>query len=312
MNRTAKKFLLSFAITFCFLANIYAEDWIPNIFDNHKFEKANNTVKEYIIKNGTYLSGTKDFSFYYLNNVSISSDSIKPVENRKFVFSIVYKNKAYYFESFNRYDLGIMNYSIISTTPPIIYLKFYSGIGLDTVMISYDGSDFLINGIDCISERFDTENPGRYNELMAIPLKYSYLQGRKILKQDFADVSYVFSDDKEKIYDVNSHYRFWLLGIDSARSVHEVYYQTILTDDNLPLRTSNSKNANTITLLKKGSQVRIINIDPLINQMEGKNGFWVLIETEEGYIGWIRSNYLKDFSYETTRHFKDREPLKTW
>ena len=45
---------------------VYAEDWEPSVYDNEKLSKANDTVKEYIIKNGTYLSGTENFSFYYL------------------------------------------------------------------------------------------------------------------------------------------------------------------------------------------------------------------------------------------------------
>ena len=126
------------------------------------------------------------------------------------------------------------------------------------------------------------------------------------------DQTYVYSDDEDKIFDQNSHHRIWLLGIDGAKSVHEVYFQTYITDDNLRLRTSNSKDANVITLLKKGTEARVLSIDPAITQMEGKDGFWVLIETKRGYIGWIWSNYLNQFSYEWTRHLKDFDPPKTW
>ena len=86
MKRIFMNCFLLFIISICFLENIYSEDWVPNTFDNVKFEKANNAVKEYIVKNGTYLSGTNDFSFYYLNDVNISQDSIKPEKNNKFVF----------------------------------------------------------------------------------------------------------------------------------------------------------------------------------------------------------------------------------
>ena len=76
MKRIIRKLFLLFIISICFLGNIYSEDWVPNTFDNKKFEKANNAVKEYIVKNGTYLSGTNDFCFYYLSDVNISQDSI--------------------------------------------------------------------------------------------------------------------------------------------------------------------------------------------------------------------------------------------
>ena len=189
-----------------------------------------------------------------------------------------------------------MDYSIISCEPPIIYLKFNSGIGIDTVIISFDGSDFVMNSIDCVWQSFsDTEN---YNALMSIPTKYYYLQGRKILRRNMHDQTYVYSDDEDKIFDQNSHHRIWLLGIDGATSMSEVYFQTYITDDNLRLRTSNSKDANVITLLKKGTEARVLSIDPAITQMEGKDGFCVLIETKRGYIGWIWSNYLNQFSYE--------------
>lgn len=310
MNRMVKKLLLSLAITVCFLGNMYSEDWVPNTFDNKKFEKANNTVKEYVAKNGTYLSGTNDFCFYYLSDVNISQDSIKPEKNHKFVFVILYKEKVYYYKSFNNYSSGIMDYSIISCEPPIIYLKFNSGIGLDTVIISFDGSDFVMNSIDCVWQSFSDAE--KYNALMSIPTKYYYLQGRKILRRNMHDQTYVYSDDEDKIFDQNSHHRIWLLGIDGATSMSEVYYQTYITDDNLRLRTSNSKDANVITLLKKGTEARVLSIDPAITQMEGKDGFWVLIETKRGYIGWIWSNYLNQFSYEWTRHLKDFDPPKNW
>lgn len=305
-----KKIIVVYSILICLCSAIFAEDWQPNTFDNEKFEKANNTVKEYVVKNGTYLSGTKDFSFYYLNDVNISSSSIKAEKNSKFVFVIIYKEKVYFYKSFNHYESGIMDYSIISCTPPIIYLKFNSGIGVDTVIISFDGSDFVMNSIDCVWQSFsDTES---YNALMSIPYKYYYLQGRKILKKDFVEHTYVYSDEKDKIYNPNNHYRLWLLGIDGAQSVKDVYYQTYITDDNLRLRTSNTKDSNVITLLKKGTEVRVLSVDPAITQMEGKNGFWVLVETETCYIGWVWSNYLKAFDYETTRHFMDFDPPKTW
>ena len=102
------------------MENIYSEDWVPNTFDNRKFEKANSAVKEYIVKNGTYLSGTNDFSFYYLNDVNISNNSIKPEKNHKFVFVILYNGKVYYYKSFNNYSSGIMDYSIISNAPLLI------------------------------------------------------------------------------------------------------------------------------------------------------------------------------------------------
>ena len=194
----------------------------------------------------------------------------------------------------------------------LLYLKFNSGIGLDTVIISFDGSDFVMNSIDCVWQSFSDAE--KYNALMSIPTKYYYLQGRKILKQDdfLEGMTYVYSDDKDKIYDSKNHYRLWLLGIDGAKSVHEVYYQTYITDDNLRLRTSNSKDANVIALLKKGTEVRILSIDPAITQMEGKNGFWVLVETDKENIGWLWSNYLQAFSYESTRHLLDFDPPKTW
>ena len=310
MNRTFGKLFFVFMIALCFSVNAYSEDWLPNIFDDTKFEKANDTVKEYVVKNGIYLSGTKDFSFYYLNDVNISPSAIKAEENHKFVFVILYKGKTYFYKSFNAYRPGIMDYSIISCTPPIIYLKFNSGIGLDTVIISYDGTDFVMNSIDCIYASF--ENQGRYGELMSIPSKYYYLQGRKIFKNDFAGQTYVYSDEKNKIYEPDSHYRLWLLGIDDAKSVSEVYYQTYITDDNIPLRTSNSKDAKVTALLEKGTEVRVLSVDPSLNKMEGKNGFWVLVETETERIGWLWSACLKDFSHETTRHFRDFDPIKTW
>ena len=108
-----------------------------------------------------------------------------------------------------------------------LYLKFNSGIGLDTVIISFDGSDFVMNSIDCVWQSFSDAE--KYNALMSIPTKYYYLQGRKILKQDdfLEGMTYVYSDDKDKIYDSKNHYRLWLLGIDGAKSVHEVYIKLI-------------------------------------------------------------------------------------
>ncbi|MBQ5471639.1 MAG: SH3 domain-containing protein, partial [Treponema sp.] len=123
---------------------------------------------------------------------------------------------------------------------------------------------------------------------------------------------YVYHDEKDKIYEPGSHYRLWLLGIDGAKSVSEVYYQTYITDDNIPLKTSNFKDAKVTALLEKGTEVRVLSVDPSLNKMEGKNGFWVLVETETERIGWLWSACLKDFSHETTRHFRDFDPIKTW
>lgn len=311
MNKIFKKLLSACAVAAVFLSQLCAEDWEPTIFDNQKFKRADKAVKDYIEKNGTYLSGTDDFAFFYLKNATVSGSSVQTAESSK-VFSIVYKDTAYYFETSDNYYSGQMDYSVISLSPPVIYLKFSSRIGLNTVVISYDGSDFLMNSINCLSEYYDDEKPGRYYALMSIPFKYSYLQGRKLLKQDTGSVSYVYSDDKDKMYESANHFRFWLLGIDGAKSVSEVYYHTIVTDDKLRLRTSNSKNAAVIAHLSKGTKVRIINIDTAITQMEGKDGFWVLVETNTGFIGWLWSNYLKGFDYETTRHFLDRDSIKTW
>ena len=62
MNLKLKKLALLFAIIFCVVNGIFADDWEATIYDNENFEKANDTVKSFIEKNGTYLSGTDDFS----------------------------------------------------------------------------------------------------------------------------------------------------------------------------------------------------------------------------------------------------------
>ena len=308
---TMKKFCLFFAIVFCFLGNIHSEDWEPEVFDNYKFEKANDAVKEHILKNGTYLSGIKDFSFFHLDSLSANENS-GSVGNHKSIFAIVYNKKAYYFNASDYCQGPAMDYSIISCEPPVIYLKFKTNVGVNTAVISYDGTDFLMNSTDCVFAVYDDEDAGRFKELLTIPMKYCYFQGRKIFSRSSHSQFYVFSDEKEKISDINSHYRFNFYGIDGAKSINKLYYQTVVTDDNLRLRTSPSKEANVITLLKKGTKVRVLSIDPAITQMEGKDGFWVLVETKSGFIGWIWSNYLNRFYYESTRHFLDREPVKNW
>ena len=76
MNKNLKKLVVLLAIIFCVVNGIFADDWEATIYDNEKFEKANDTVKSFIEKNGTYLSGTDDFSLYFIRNVNIYSDSI--------------------------------------------------------------------------------------------------------------------------------------------------------------------------------------------------------------------------------------------
>ena len=311
MNLKLKKLVVMLAIVFCVVNGIFADDWEATIYDNEKFEKANDTVKSFIEKNGTYLSGTDDFSLYFIRNVNIYSDSIDNKGSDNVVISIVYKGETFYhdFSVYGNYESGKIDYSVISTNAPIIYLNYVSYSNLNKVIISFDGSDFVMNTIDCRYVWYDSDEPGEFNSLISIPYKYSYLQGRKILSEN--DCNTVYSQDEEFRYEYDCHYRFFLIGID-AENYDDVYFQTYITDDNLRLRTSNSKSGNVIKHLNKGTLVRILNIDPEITKMEGKSGFWVLVETSDSDIGWIWSNYLNNFDYDSTNHYLNRPVFKSW
>lgn len=286
-----KKFFI--LVTFILLNSIvFAEDWIPSIYDGEKLEKAGNIVKNYIEKNGTYLSGTKEFSFYYIKGVNFAYDSIDTKDDTNSVFSIIYKDQVYYL---NDRVINKIDYSVITDNAPVIYLKYVSFDTLNSVIIRYNGTDFLMYTTECATLFYDEENPGEFTKRISIPYRFSYLQGNRTLTVDqIGNSTYVYSKDS---------YRFWLIGIDGVTDINDVYFQTYITDDKLRLRTSNSKNSNVIKLLDKGTLVRILNIDSVMNQMEGKDGFWVLIETYDNYVGWIWSNYLKGFSFDITNHY---------
>ncbi len=263
-------------------------------------------------KNGTYLSGTDDFSLYFIRNVNIYSDSIDNKGSDNVVISIVYKGQAYYheFSVYGNYESGKIDYSVISANPPIIYLNYVRYSDLNKVIISFDGSDFVMNTIDCRYVHYDMDEPSEFRGLISIPYKYAYLQGKKILSIN--GCKNVYSQDEDRMFDTNYNYRFFLIGVDGDYYENDVYFQTYITDDNLRLRTSNSKNGSVIKHLNKGTLVRILNIDPARMQMEGKYGFWVLVETSDSYIGWIWSNYLNKFDYDSTNHYSDRPVFKSW
>ena len=312
MNLKLKKLALLFAIIFCVVNGLFADDWEATIYDNERLEKANDTVKSFIEKNGTYLSGTDDFSLYFIRNVNIYSDSIDDKGNDNVVISIVYKGQAYYheFSVYGNYESGKLDYSVISANPPIIYLNYVSYSNLNKVIISFDGSGFVMNTIDCRYVHYDMDEPSEFRGLISIPYKYAYLQGKKILSIN--GCKNVYSQDEDRMYDTNYNYRFFLIGVDGDYYENDIYFQTYITDDNLRLRTSNSKNGSVIKHLNKGTLVRILNIDPARTQMEGKYGFWVLVETSDSYIGWIWSNYLNKFDYDSTNHYSDRPVFKSW
>ncbi len=50
MNLKLKKLVVMLAIIFCVVNGIFADDWEATIYDNEKFEKANDTVKSFIEK----------------------------------------------------------------------------------------------------------------------------------------------------------------------------------------------------------------------------------------------------------------------
>ena len=50
MNIKLKKLVVMLAIIFCVVNGIFADDWEATIYDNEKFEKANDTVKGFIEK----------------------------------------------------------------------------------------------------------------------------------------------------------------------------------------------------------------------------------------------------------------------
>ncbi len=112
-------------------------------------------------KNGTYLSGTDDFSLYFIRNVNIYSDSIDNKGSDNVVISIVYKGQAYYheFSVYGNYESGKIDYSVISANPPIIYLNYVRYSDLNKVIISFDGSDFVMNTIDSRYVHYDMDEP---------------------------------------------------------------------------------------------------------------------------------------------------------
>ena len=234
--------------------------------------------------------------------MKITYDSINATGSDNAIVSIVYKGQAWFLEFHGRdYNgEGQINYSVLDMNSPVIYFKFSTISAMNTVLISYDGADFFVNTIDSKSATYypswGEESCEEYNAIMEIPFKYSYLQGKKILNEK--ESQYVFTDINEPRDDYNDNHMFTFLGIQGVSFLKDVYFQTYITDDNLRLRTSNSKDGNVITHLSKGPEVRVINIDPAKTQMEGKAGFWVLIETNDRYVGWIWSNYLKNFDYD--------------
>ena len=95
---TMKKFFLFFAIAFCFLGNIHSEDWEPEVFDNYKFERADDAVKEHILKNGTYYTR---FVFVVPKTNFAGKSSAK--------FTATYNGTDYTFETNTYYTSVISN-----------------------------------------------------------------------------------------------------------------------------------------------------------------------------------------------------------
>lgn len=299
-----KKKFIFLSILLLSIGFAFADDWEPTQYFNTKLEKLSAAGKQKVIQDGTYLSGTNDFAFYYLKDARVESGNILDTQDRVMI-SIVYKNTAYYFE-LNTYSnlngQGLINYSVISTTPPVIIFYYSSETALQKLSIIYNGTDFLVNTLLCwpfeypnnwnISKRKSTES---FNRAMEMGYKYFYLQGERYINWDeshrVADDFQNYNPDKNHIYN--------FLGVEGYEYPYsDSYFQSYITDDNLRLRSSNSSSAKVIGHLSKGTLIRVINIDPNVRQMEGKNGFWVLVETLEKEVGWIWSGYINEFIYD--------------
>lgn len=291
-------------------AAVFADDWMPTVYSNTPMKKADAETKNFIVKNGTYLSGSDDFAFYYLAGVVESGNTLKAGDeksDRRTVIAIVYKDTASYFiiSLFNgscdtKWGNGQFNYSVLSVNPPAILFNFNEW-NANKVAITWDGTGFIINSIDSTNNYCEdnTKYCNYFIKYMSFQYKYCYLQGQKVANEGegyrvrYSKESYI----GQEIYSSECHHLLTFYGRDTEKDCY-VYFTTFITDDSLRLRTSNSKNAGVVKLLSKDTLVRVLNVDPKITQMEGKDGFWVLVETPELYVGWVWSAYLNGFDYD--------------
>lgn len=287
---------------FCFTATVYAEDWEALIFNADGLPKIESKkVKDYVKTNGTYLSGTDDFSMYFLKSALIYKDEISENNSNNTVV-FFYKDSTGYLTVYGSNEYigdGQINYSVLNVQEPVVLLKYVGNGNINTVVISHKVNQFIASSIDCVYNCFPSkknESFMRFNSFMEIPFKFFYLQGKKVLNQ--YETFKLTTDLKMSADNYDYNHIFDILGIEGVQSKDDVYFQTYITDDNLRLRTANTKTANIIKLLSKGTEVRIINVDPNKTTMEGNNGFWVLVETRDRDIGWLWSGYLNEFRFD--------------
>lgn len=287
---------------FCLTAAVYADDWEPMIFNADGLPKIESKkVKDYVKTNGTYLSGTDDFSMYFLKSTQINKDEISE-NNYTSIVVFFYKNSTGYLTIYgnNEYNGdGQINYSVLNVQEPVVLLKYVGNGNINTVVISHKVDQFIASSVDCVYNCFPNgrnKSFEKFNSYMEIRFKFFYLQGKKVLNQ--YETFKITTDLKMSADNYDYNHIFGILGIEGVQSKDDVYFQTYITDDKLRLRTVNTKSANVIKLLSKGTEVRIINVDPNMTTMEGNKGFWVLVETKDRDIGWIWSGYLNGFMFD--------------
>lgn len=272
-------------------AGAFADDWHPEVYNNEPLEAGSEAIKTYAQQNGSYLSGTDDFAFYHLGHVSIEGGTITPGDSWNYsTLAIVYQNKCWYFmlnDDSNR-EAGFINFSVVQTDPvPLIYFVYNSWIGCNKVFITWNGTDFVLNSLDGTYDQWDTSDQRQFDQFMEIPSKFYYLQGERVW-EDRTFSHNVYTDKVQHLL------RTYESGWDRAAD----YFESHITEDRLRLRTANSKDAKTIKLLDEEVRLRVLAVDPNETQMEGKNGFWVLIQTNEKDVGWIWSNYIAGFDWD--------------
>lgn len=165
-------------------------------------------------------------------------------------------------------------------------------------MITYDGKNFIVNTIGCEQKKFSKIN---FNNSFEFSYKYFYLDGERIVNHLESYKVSLTSDDKNDFFHNDKSHMFTFFGISDSKGNPEnyrEYFSSVITKDNLPLRTRPSAVAKEICNLKENTRIKVLNINPRKTKIDNKYGFWVLVETPFREIGWVWSDNIKDFNYD--------------
>lgn len=278
-----KKFVTVFVLVCLCVGVLVAEDYFaPRINEELVCRDSSSAEYAYIQQNGTYLSGNDKYSFYFVGDVKFSSAGMRAsatdedYSSRYNLLAIIYNGKCYYTDFSCR---PLIDFSIITSDPTPVISVCQNDLGeYTTCIIAFNGSTFVIRSMDVFN--------GSHEPSVQ---KFYELNGKQH--------SMWFQSDYSSFAYIDGAYVFY---------TETSPLTSFMTDDRVRLRTANSGTSNTIRMLAKDEEVRVLFVDPEEVTMGGEKGHWVLVSVQNKKLqwyspftelGWTWSGYISDFSF---------------